>query len=88
MVGQLLHEDTYVFDHHTLPHRSSIVGLLATFSSSTEAHCCRMRSTGGPTVAPSLSPSSGQGTRLSRRKVLVKSAPGETLCWGKHHKIA
>lgn len=40
-----------------------------------------MRSTMGPTVALSLSPSSGQGTQLSRRKVLVKSAPGKTLCY-------
>lgn len=72
-------DETHVSNHHTLPHRSSIVGLLATFSSSIEAHCSRIRSTTGPTVAPSLWPSSGQGTRLSRRKVLVKSAPGNTL---------
>lgn len=87
MVGQLetvcsyntVAAHTHVSNHHTLPHRSSIVGLLATLSSSIEAHCSRMRSTNGPTVALSFSPSSGQGTWLSRRKVLVKSAPRNTL---------
>lgn len=54
-----------------------MLGLLAAFSSSREAHCSRKRSVAilmTPSSA-SLSPEVGKGIWLRQRNVLVKSGP-------------
>lgn len=60
-----------------LPYRGSILGLLAAFNSSREAHCCNRSSVACLTSSASstVSPSAGHEIWLKQRNVLVKSAP-------------